>query len=170
VASGPLAHLTSGELKSDRVTNSDAMKNVVPLLLLASLGTACGGAAEDQAAPESTPAEAAPSVTILAPVDGAFQDEKDVTVWLRSTVPIVPAGDMTPGTGHHHLYLDADLGDITAPIPTVPGSIVHMGDGSSEYLFVDVASGPHRLIAVVADGAHVPLQPLVADTVEFVVE
>ena len=37
---------------------------------------------------------------------------------------IVPAGDMTPGTGHHHLYLDADLGDTRAPVPTVPAALV----------------------------------------------
>jgi hypothetical protein len=137
------------------------------------LVVACGAPAEDNAASgeaDDAREAAAPSVTIIAPTDGAFQDEHDVTVWLRSTVRIVPAGDMTPGTGHHHLYLDADLGDMTAPVPTVPGSIVHMGDASSEYVFEDVASGPHRLIAVVADGAHVPLQPLVVDTVEFVIE
>jgi len=143
------------------------------LLLFSCLAAACGTPAQEDAPPggdDDVPAVTAPSVTIIAPTDGAFQDEHDVTVWLRSTVPIVPAGDMTPGSGHHHLYLDADLGDMTAPIPTVPGSIVHMGDASSEYVFEDVASGPHRLIAVVADGAHVPLQPLVVDTVEFVIE
>ena len=89
---------------------------------------------------------------------------------LSSTVPIVPAGDMTPGTGHHHLYLDTDLGDMSMPVPTVPGSVVHMGDGSRAYTFENLTSGPHRIIAVVADGAHVPLQPLVVDTVEFVIE
>jgi hypothetical protein len=124
--------------------------------------------------PESAPpASAAPverTVRIVAPVDGAFQEEHEVTVVLSSTVPIVPAGDMTAGTGHHHLYLDADLGDMSAPVPTVPGSIVHMGNGSREYVFENVGSGPHRLIAVVADGAHIPLMPLVVDTVEFVVE
>jgi hypothetical protein len=146
------------------------MKNVVPRLLIPLMAAACGGSTEDAPPPETPPAPEAPSVTILAPAEGGFQDEHDVVVWLRSTVPIVPAGDMTPGTGHHHLFLDADLGDPTVPIPTLPGSIVHMGDGSSEYIFVDVASGPHRLIAVVADGAHVPLQPLVVDTVEFVIE
>jgi hypothetical protein len=145
------------------------MKRSLTAVLVCSFAVACGGPADD-AAPEVTPEASVPSVTILAPADGSFQEEKDVTVWLRSTVPIVPAGDMTTGTGHHHLYLDADLGDMTAPVPTVPGSIVHMGDASVEYVFENVSSGPHRLIAVVADGAHVPLQPLVVDTVEFVVE
>ena len=150
-----------------------AMKVRRSVLLFSCFAAACGAPAQEDAPPGGggdAPAVTAPSVTIIAPTDGAFQDEHDVTVWLRSTVPILPAGDMTPGSGHHHLYLDADLGDMTAPIPTVPGSIVHMGDASSEYVFEDVASGPHRLIAVVADGAHVPLQPLVVDTVEFVIE
>jgi len=58
---------------------------------------------------------------------------------------------MTAGTGHHHLFLDADVGDVTAPIPNVPGSIVHMGDASSSYTFENVASGSHWRIAVAAD-------------------
>lgn len=150
------------------------MKKRFYALTLAALLTACGGQGEDQQpigdAAESSAAPSPPSVVIVAPVEGAFQEETEVHVVLRSTVPIVPAGDMTPGTAHHHLFLDADLGDMTAPIPTVPGSIVHLGDASSAYTFEGVSSGPHRLIAVLADGAHVPLQPLVVDTVRFVVE
>lgn len=142
---------------------------------LASL-PACGGQVEDGPSnggnSESAAAAAplVPEVSIVAPIEGAFQEEAEVQVLLRSSVPIVAAGDMTPGTAHHHLYLDADLGDMTAPIPSVPGSIVHLGDASSAYTFENVSSGPHRLIAVLADGAHVPLQPLVVDTVRFVVE
>jgi hypothetical protein len=150
------------------------MKNRLLPLLLCSLPVACGGPAADDAPPENTPAsEPAPvafAVEIVAPTNGHFQEEHDVTVRLTSTVPIVPAGDMTPGTGHHHLYLDADLGDMTAPVPSVPGSIIHMGNAAREYIFEGLASGPHRVIAVVADGAHIPLQPLVVDTVTFVVE
>jgi hypothetical protein len=134
---------------------------------------ACGDAADETppaSQPAAAPAAAPASVTITSPADGTFQEEHTVEVVLSSTVPIVPAGDMTAGTGHHHLFLDADLGDTSAPIPTVPGSIVHLGDGSRAYTFDNVGSGPHRIIAVVADGAHVPLQPLVVDTVEFVIE
>jgi hypothetical protein len=133
---------------------------------------ACGESGEDAASsgtPQTT-TTAPPAVTIVSPADGSFQEEREVEVVLSSTVTIVPAGDMTPSTGHHHLYLDADLGDVSLPIPTVPGSIIHLGDGSRTYTFENVGSGPHRVIAVVADGAHVPLQPLVVDTVEFVVE
>jgi hypothetical protein len=111
-----------------------------------------------------------PSVTILQPQDGADVAGPSVTVRLAAQgVRIVPAGDTTPGTGHHHLYLDADLTDPTQPVPSVPGKIIHMGTGVSEYTFDSVAPGPHRLIAVIANGVHVPLQPWVVDTVNFTV-
>jgi hypothetical protein len=110
------------------------------------------------------------SVTILEPQDGAEVTGPSVAVRLTAQgVRIVPAGDTTPGTGHHHLYLDSDLGDPGVAVPAVAGKIVHLGTGVSEYTFDSVAPGPHRLIAVVADGMHVPLQPWVVDTVNFVV-
>ena len=136
---------------------------------------ACGG---EQPAPQSessTPAataaaQPAMSVTILAPADGATVSGDSVHVRLAASgVRIVPAGDTTSGTGHHHLYLDDDLGQPGVAVPAVPGHIVHLGTGASEYVFTNVPAGPHRLIAVVADGAHVPLQPWVTDTVTFTV-
>jgi hypothetical protein len=142
----------------------------VPTVLLVTMTVACGGSSDEASPAEREPEPAALRVTIIKPTENEVLEEAEVVVWLDSTVPIVPAGDMTRGTGHHHLYLDADLGDMTQPVPTVPGSIVHMGNAAREYIFEHASSGPHRLIAVVADGAHVPLQPLVADTVHFIVE
>jgi len=149
------------------------MKRIVQsleALVLVSVVVACGGSSDEGSTPEGSAEPPALRVTIIKPTENEVLEEPELVVWLESTVPIVPAGDMTPGTGHHHLYLDADLGDMTQPVPTVPGSIVHMGNAAREYVFEHVSSGPHRLIAVVADGAHVPLQPLVADTVHFIVE
>jgi hypothetical protein len=146
------------------------MNKTLRTLLLLSMTAACGGSSDEGATPERAPEPPPLRVTITNPAENAVLEESDVVVWLESTVPIVPAGDMTPGTGHHHLYLDADLGDMTQPVPTVPGSIVHMGNAAREYVFENVSTGSHRVIAVVADGAHVPLQPLVADTAHFIVE
>ncbi|UCC25566.1 MAG: DUF4399 domain-containing protein [Gemmatimonadales bacterium] len=116
---------------------------------------------------------AAPSgfqVEIVSPADGDTVDGPTLTVTLNVTGGrIVPAGDTTSGTGHHHLYLDADLTPASQPVPSIPGSVVHMGDGSSTYSFTEVEPGEHRVIAVVADGVHVPLQPWVVDTVHVVV-
>ena len=140
------------------------------LTVLALTLSACGDSppADTDATPESD----APigTVTITQPASGSEVMGSNVTVSLEvAGFPIVPAGDMTSGTGHHHLYLDADLTGEGEPVPTVPGSIIHMGDGSSEYTFEGVAPGEHRLIAVVADGIHIPLQPWVVDTVTFTV-
>ncbi|MGE0158120.1 MAG: DUF4399 domain-containing protein [Gemmatimonadales bacterium] len=150
------------------------MKNALALSAALTLGFAACGAPADDAAPAETPPEAAVvgtrSVTILEPADGATVMGPVVNVRLAATgVPIVPAGDLTPNTGHHHLYLDADLTPPEQPVPTVPGSIVHMGNAASEFRFDSVQPGEHRLIAVIADGVHVPLQPLVVDTVMFTV-
>lgn len=139
------------------------------------VASACGG---EQPAPQSessmpaasAAAEPSASVSILAPADGATLTGDSVHVRLSASgVRIVPAGDTTSGTGHHHLYLDQDLGQPGEIVPTVPGHVVHLGTGASEYVFTNVPAGEHRLIAVVADGAHVPLQPWVTDTVNFTV-
>lgn len=143
---------------------------------LCTLLVACGGDAQEADMSSSDADDMAMSeepigtVSIVEPVNSADIMGNSVTVQLTvDGFPIVQAGDMTPGTGHHHLFLDADVTSPDEPIPTVPGSIVHMGNGASEYTFENVPAGEHRLIAVVADGAHVPLRPLVTDTVVFTV-
>ena len=146
------------------------MKNTATALLVSLSLAACGGAADsDDAMPEAGTQTSTGTVTIVTPMNGALVNGGEVSVTLSSTVAIVPAGDMTAGTGHHHLYLDADLTPADQPVPTVPGSIIHMGDASAAYVFEGVEPGEHRLIAVVADGAHMPLQPWVVDTVTFTV-
>lgn len=139
------------------------------LVALALLLAACGPESADPPAEET--ATVAPfQVRITSPAPGDTVDGPDLTVSLEvSGGRIVPAGDTTSGTGHHHLYLNADLTPADQPVPSIPGSIIHMGDGSGSYTFTGVEPGEHRLIAVVADGVHVPLQPWVVDTVHVVV-
>jgi hypothetical protein len=151
------------------------------LALLLPLSVAACAREAPEPAPEATEAAtpaggaaaataAIPTVTILEPAEGAEIPGSSVTVRLAAEgVEIVPAGALVAGTGHHHLYLDADLTQADAPVPSVPGQIIHLGTGVSEYTFENVAPGTHRLITVVADGLHVPLQPWVVDTVTFTV-
>ncbi len=146
-------------------------------LLLASLSSfllACGGdgGREAESAPEAGPATAAPegSVTIVQPVDGDTLDGSTVHVAIQvEGIVIVPAGELEPGTGHHHLYLDRDVGAPGTVVPAGQEGIVHLGQGQTEFDFTDVAPGEHRLIAVVADGVHTILDPSVEDTVRFTV-
>ena len=145
------------------------MKRALIALALPLSLIACGGGSDTDALETSMEESETASVTIVTPMNGAQISGTQINVNLSSTVPILPAGDLTEGTGHHHLYLNAELTDADQPVPTVPGSIVHMGDASSTFTFEDVEPGDYTIIAVVADGVHVPLAPWVVDTVTFTV-
>ena len=126
-------------------------------------------------APESgdggAPAEAAASVRISQPADGASVAGGSVLVTLEvSGLIIAPAGTMDAGTGHHHLVVDAELPAAGVPIPATAGVHIHMGQAQTEYELTGLEAGEHTVIAVVGDGAHIPLSPWVVDTVRFVVE
>ncbi len=129
---------------------------------------ACGDAPESGQG--GAPAAAGPSVQISQPADGATVAGGSVLVTLEvSGLTIAPAGTMDPGTGHHHLVVDAALPAGGMPIPSTPGVHIHMGQAQTEYELTDLTSGEHTVIAVVGDGAHMPLVPTVVDTVRFVV-
>jgi len=158
------------------------MKNAFHLstLLLVGALAACAESPQDdqnvstEPAPTAVASEAAAelmgTVSILEPTDGSVLMTDEVVVRLSADgYEVVPAGEIVEGTGHHHLYLDADLTDGTVPVPSIPGTVVHMGDGASEYTFSNVGPGEHRLIAVFANGVHMPMQPWVVDTVMFTV-
>ena len=145
------------------------MKKALIALALPLSFIACGAGNDTDAVENSIEEGESASVTIVTPMNGAQISGTQINVNLSSTVPIVPAGDLTEGTGHHHLSLNAELTPADQPVPTVPGSIVHMGDASATFTFEDVEPGDYTMIAVVADGVHVPLQPWVVDTVTFTV-
>jgi hypothetical protein len=125
-------------------------------------------------APGGTATAAAPAarrVEIVSPREGEIVDGPDVTVILAAhDFQVVPAGNAAPNSGHHHVFLDRDLSPAGQPIPgNEPGRLVHMGNGAAELVLQGVPPGRHRLIAMVGDAGHVPLQPLLVDTVRFTV-
>jgi hypothetical protein len=63
------------------------------------------------------------------------------------------AGAVVPGTGHHHLLIDA--GDSVAAGMIVPKDDhhLHFGKGQSETT-ITLAPGEHRLTLQFADGIH----------------
>lgn len=137
--------------------------------------TACGGDAgsgEPAVEAAAEPAVAMPQreVTITSPAEGQVVEGPSVGVLMGAHgFVVVPAGDTTHNSGHLHLFLDRDLSPVGIPIPKEEGHIIHLGTGDIAYTFESVPPGEHRLIAVVGDALHVPLQPWVVDTVRFTV-
>ena len=131
---------------------------------------ACADAPDSGEMGAASEGPAGPSVRIVQPADGAMVQDGPVMVRLEvSGLTIAPAGTMEPGTGHHHLMVDAGLPAAGLPIPTTPGVHIHMGQAQTEYELTGLAAGEHTVIAVVGDGSHIPLNPSVVDTVRFVV-
>jgi hypothetical protein len=134
---------------------------------------ACGGepAAEPPAAEAPAAAPAAPErrVEITTPAEGDTVAGPTVMVRLAAHgFTVVPAGDTTPNSGHHHIFLDREISAAGTAIPAEAGFIIHMGNGADSLALTAVAPGEHRLIAVVGDAGHVPVAGL-ADTVRFFV-
>ncbi len=140
------------------------MRTKIPAVALALWGAAL--------LPPVTHAQAITKVTvkITSPKNGATVTGP-VKVTLQATgVEIVPASDERPGTGHHHLYVDHDVTLDHDTIPKGRPGIIHLGRGQSEFVLDSLKPGAHRIIAVVGDWRHIPLNPLVADTVKFTVK
>lgn len=94
----------------------------------------------------------------------------DVRVVLSASgVEIAPAAEERPGTGHHHLFIDRDPTPATDTIPQGVTGIIHLGRGQREFLIPGLGPGDHRVIAVLADWAHLPLRAAATDTVRFTV-
>ena len=128
----------------------------------------CGDAASDEEAPGQPMVSG--TVSFAQPMDGAQVMGSTVEVVLETTgISVVEAGVMDPATGHHHLFLDADVTPMGEVIPAGVEGIIHKGDGTSVHTLEGVAPGEHRLIAVVGDGVHIPLDPVVTDTIFFTV-
>ena len=137
---------------------------------MAGLALALGAAA---LLPGAAPAQAKPSgakVKITAPTNGATVTAPVKITLTASGVEIVPATVERPGTGHHHLFVDHDVTPVNDTIPRGVTGILHLGRGQTEFVLDSLKPGPHRVIAVVADWKHVPLKPLVVDTVTFTVK
>lgn len=68
------------------------------------------------------------------------------------------------GKGHHHLIIDADLPDLSQPVPK-DSKHIHMGDGS-KCKTIELPKGKmYTIKTLFARGNHVPYDPPVTDSV-----
>ena len=151
------------------------MRYVSTAVAVFALFTAACSKPADQPATDTAAAAAAPAageahVSIASPAEGDSVS-LPFTVKLEAVgVEVVPAnGTAEPGKGHHHLIVDGDLSADTLPLAPAP-IVIHMGNGATEKVMDSLPKGPHRIIAVFANGMHVPIRTVKTDTVNVIVK
>jgi hypothetical protein len=94
----------------------------------------------------------AQSVDFIEPRDGATVPGTFTVKFGLDGMKVAPAGDMSEGSGHHHLLIDtADIPEGTA-IP-MDDRHRHFGKGQTEAV-ITLPPGRHTLTMQFADGAH----------------
>jgi hypothetical protein len=111
----------------------------------------------EPATPSRTPSQPGASVWFVEPQEGASVRSPVHVVFGIAGMELAPAGEQRPGTGHHHLIVDAPLPPFDAPIPKDEHHL-HFGNAQAE-ADVTLAPGPHTLQLLLGDHVHVPHDP-----------
>lgn len=99
----------------------------------------------------------APRLYFIAPQDGASVTSPVTVQFGLSGMGVAPAGVNHPGTGHHHLIIDAPLPPSGQPVPTDEHHR-HFGGGQTETV-LELPPGEHTLQLILGDFAHIPHTP-----------
>jgi hypothetical protein len=128
-------------------------------LLFLSYAIAAGSAfAADAPALAREKAPAGAKVFIVSPTNGATVNRDVEVVFGAEGIAIAPATDAKPGTGHHHLLVDAaSLPPLDAPIPN-DATHKHYGKGQTGDT-IHLEPGTHTLQLDFADARHVQFDP-----------
>jgi hypothetical protein len=105
----------------------------------------------------ATPSRPEAVVYFHNPLDGSHVPQRfTVRIGLKE-MGVAPANVDAPFTGHHHLLIDTDVGDLSKPIPADYNHI-HLGNGQTEVILT-LPSGAHTLQLLLGDYLHVPHAP-----------
>jgi len=134
------------------------MKSITRCFLFAlALGLLPIGAALTATTASATPANEGAKLYFISPKNGdVVRGPVTVRFGLKG-MGIAPAAIEMPGTGHHHLILDAPLPDLTKTIPTDDNHL-HYGLGQTE-VELTLPPGKHTLQLLFGDHLHVPHTP-----------
>lgn len=100
---------------------------------------------------------AKPEVFFLSPQDGATVSNPVLVRFGLKNMTVAPAGVDKPGTGHHHLLVDAPLPPLDEPIPNDENHL-HFGKGQTE-TELRLTPGKHTLQLLMGDWTHIPHTP-----------
>jgi hypothetical protein len=123
------------------------------------LGVAFSALAMAAVAQPRSSAPKGAKVYIIAPKNGATVQSPVLVKFGLKGMTIAPAGTPGDNTGHHHLLVDTDLGELnlSAPLPATD-KVLHFGKGQTETTLT-LAPGKHTLELVFADYEHVSFDP-----------
>ncbi len=110
----------------------------------------------------------AQSVDFSEPKNGAVVSSPFNVGFVVTGMKVVPAGDMTADTGHHHLLINLDSIPEGVVIPS-DEQHKHFGKGQTETL-VTLAPGKYKLTLQFANGLHQSYGPKMSKTIEVTVK
>ncbi len=116
--------------------------------------------------PSSYAAEAKLSFVDIA--DGAVVTSPVKLKFAVSGMEVKPAGDMTAGTGHHHLLINAESIKEGESIP-FNDTHLHFGKGQTE-TELKLAPGKYKLTLQFANGAHQSYGPQASKSISITVK
>lgn len=146
---------------------------LIAVLILASASTIASQAPDPKApkAPSesSTQAAATPARVYFKNLrNGQVVPKKFKVVFGVEGIALKPAGDLTPGTGHHHLIVD---GDAIPAGQVVPADATHLHFGKAQTeTEIELAPGKHKLLLQYANGAHVSYGPELSSVIDVIVK
>jgi hypothetical protein len=94
----------------------------------------------------------AQSVDFIEPKNGATVPTTFKVKFAVDGMAVAPAGELKPGTGHHHLLIDTADIEENISIP-MDDKHRHFGKGQTE-TEITLPPGKHKLTMQFADGAH----------------
>lgn len=136
-----------------------------------SMDAAPAAAATEAPAPKlpRTAAPAGARAFIVEPKDGATVSSPVTVTFGAENIEVIAAGNDAPGSGHHHLLINAPLPDFGLPIPK-SDQYVHFGGGQTE-TSLELEPGRYELRLLFGDHMHIPHDPPVySEVVTITVE
>jgi hypothetical protein len=94
----------------------------------------------------------AQNIDFVTPRDGDTVSSPFVVKFAVKGMEVAPAGEVKPGTGHHHILIDTDAVADNTVIPN-DAQHKHFGKGQTE-TELTLPPGEHTLSLQFADGVH----------------
>lgn len=107
-------------------------------------------------------------VFFVEPADGAEVSSPVKVKMGVEGMGINPAGELKPGTGHHHIIIDGKAPEKGAAVPA-DETHIHYGKGQTE-TELELAPGEHTLTMQLANGHHMSYGPQMSTTIKITVK